>query len=111
MRLSAIDFTRELSKVSAENFVKDILLRRLKVKDIVVGPGFSFGHKREGNVDLLRSMGKTHDFNTVVAEAARVDDRVVSSSAIRGAGKRRGNPRVEPVFRLRLLYRGRCGGR
>ena len=78
-----LDFTRELSKVSAENFVKDILLDRLKIKDIVVGPGFSFGHKRKGNVDLLRSMGETHGFNTVVAEAARVGDRVVSSSAIR----------------------------
>lgn len=78
-----LNFTRELSKVSAENFVKDILLRRLKIKDIVVGPGFSFGHERKGNVDLLQSMGKTHGFNTVVAEAARVDDRVVSSSAIR----------------------------
>ncbi len=78
-----LNFTRELSKVSAENFVKDILLDRLRIKDIVVGPGFSFGHKRKGNVDLLRSMGKTHGFNTVVAEAAQVDDRVVSSSAIR----------------------------
>ena len=78
-----LNFTRELSKVSPENFVKDILFDRLKIKDIVVGPGFSFGYKREGNVDLLRSMGETHGFNTVVAEAARVDDRVVSSSAIR----------------------------
>ncbi len=78
-----LNFTRELSKVSAENFIKDILLERLRIRDIVVGPGFSFGHKRKGNVDLLRSMGETHGFNTVVAEAARVDDRVVSSSAIR----------------------------
>lgn len=78
-----LNFTRELSKVSAENFIKDILLERLRIKDIVVGPGFSFGHKRKGNVDLLRSMGETHGFNTVVAEAARVDDQVVSSSAIR----------------------------
>lgn len=78
-----LNFTRKLSKVSAEDFVKDILLERLRIKDIVVGPGFSFGHKRKGNVDLLRSVGETHGFNTVVAEAARVDDRVVSSSAIR----------------------------
>ena len=78
-----LNFTRELSKVSAENFVKDILLERLKIKDIVVGPEFSFGHKRKGNVNLLQSMGETHGFNTVVAEAARVDDRVVSSSIIR----------------------------
>ncbi|MXW22836.1 MAG: bifunctional riboflavin kinase/FAD synthetase [Candidatus Dadabacteria bacterium] len=78
-----LNFTHELSEVSAENFVKDILLDRLRIKNIVVGPGFSFGHKRQGNVDLLRSMGETHGFNTVVAEAARVNDWVVSSSAIR----------------------------
>lgn len=78
-----LNFTRELSTVSAENFIKDILLDCLRIRDIVVGPGFSFGHERKGNVDLLRSMGETHGFNTVVAEAARVDDQVVSSSAIR----------------------------
>ncbi len=78
-----LNFTRELSKVSAENFIKDILLERLRIKDIVVGPGFSFGYKRKGNVDLLRSLGETHGFNTVVADAARVDDQVVSSSVIR----------------------------
>ncbi len=78
-----LNFTRELSKVSAEDFVKEILLNRLKIKDIVVGPGFSFGHKRKGDVDLLRSMGETYGFSTVVAEVARVDDKVVSSSAIR----------------------------
>ena len=78
-----LNFTHELSEVSAENFVKDVLLDRLRIKSIVVGPGFSFGHKRRGNVDLLRSMGETHGFSTVVAEAARVNDRVVSSSAIR----------------------------
>lgn len=78
-----LNFTRELSTVSAENFIKDILLERLRIKDIVVGPGFSFGHERKGNVDLLRSMGKTYGFNTVVAEAARVGGQVVSSSAIR----------------------------
>ena len=78
-----LDFTRELSRVSAENFVKEMLVECLRIKDIVVGPGFSFGHERKGNVDLLRSMGGTHGFNTIVAEVARVDDHVVSSSAIR----------------------------
>ncbi len=78
-----LGFTRELSRVSAENFVKEMLLERLRIKDIVVGPGFSFGHERKGNVDLLRSVGETHGFNTIVAEVARVDDHVVSSSAIR----------------------------
>ena len=78
-----LNFTREFSMVSAENFIKDILLGCLRTKDIVVGPGFSFGHKRKGNVDLLRSVGETHGFNTVVAEVARAGDQVVSSSAIR----------------------------
>lgn len=78
-----LNFTREFSRLSAEDFVKDILLDRLRIKDIVVGPRFSFGHKRKGNLDLLQSMGEAHGFNTVVAEVARVDDWVVSSSAIR----------------------------
>ncbi|MCY4262148.1 MAG: bifunctional riboflavin kinase/FAD synthetase, partial [Candidatus Dadabacteria bacterium] len=76
-------FTRELSRVSAENFVKDILVKRLRVRDVVVGPGFFFGHKRSGDVNVLRSMGESHSFNTVVAEVAKVGDRAVSSSAVR----------------------------
>ncbi len=77
-------FTRELSAVSAENFVKNMLTRLVKVSDIVVGPDFSFGHKREGNAGLLSEMGKMHDFNTVISRQVQIDDHIVSSSLIRG---------------------------
>ncbi len=77
------NFSMRLSKLSPENFVTDILLNRLRVKDIVIGPGFSFGHKRTGNADVLKSMGEIHGFNTIISSPAQVGDQIVSSSLIR----------------------------
>ncbi len=78
-----LNFTKELSAVSAENFVKNILIGLVRVKNIVVGPDFSFGHKRQGNTDLLKAMGETHNFNTIVSPQVQIDGHVASSSFIR----------------------------
>lgn len=79
-----LSFTESFSKLSAGDFVKDILYGLIGIRHIVVGPGFVFGHARGGNVDLLRSMGESLGFETVVAGPARVDGLIVSSSLIRG---------------------------
>lgn len=78
-----LTFTEELSRVGAERFVKDVLVGRLRVRTVVVGPGFFFGRGREGDAGLLGSMGASHGFETVVAEPARVDGETVSSSLVR----------------------------
>ena len=79
-----LTFTERLSRVGAGDFVRDVLVRRLRVRDVVVGPDFFFGRAREGDADFLRSMGAEHGFETVVAAPARVDGEIVSSSLVRG---------------------------
>jgi riboflavin kinase/FMN adenylyltransferase len=76
-------FTKEISKITAKNFISEILVGRLKIKHLIIGPDFSFGRKREGNADLLKAMGKAYDFETTVIGPVFIDNEVVSSSAIR----------------------------
>ncbi len=76
-------FTDEISKMSAKEFITEILLGKLNVKHLIVGPDFSFGKKREGNAELLKEMGKEHHFETEVLGPVLIDNEVVSSSAIR----------------------------
>lgn len=76
-------FTKEIAKISAQDFVTDILVGKLNLKHLIVGPDFSFGRKREGNLDLLYKMGKEHGFDTEVVETALVEGEIVSSTTIR----------------------------
>ena len=76
-------FTKELSQISAKDFITDILVGKLNLKHLIVGPDFSFGRKREGNAELLRVMGKKLGFETKVLGPALIDGEVVSSTSIR----------------------------
>ena len=76
-------FTKEISKITAKDFISEMLIDRLKVKHLIIGPDFSFGRKREGNAELLKTMGKIYDFETNVLGPVFIDNEVVSSSAIR----------------------------
>ena len=76
-------FTKDIAKMSAEDFVTDILVNNLKLKHLIVGPDFSFGRKRQGNMDLLNKMGTEYGFDTEVIDTAKIDGEIVSSTAIR----------------------------
>lgn len=80
-------FTKDIAKIPAKDFVTDILIGKLNLKHLIVGPGFSFGRKREGNLDLLDKMGKEYGFDTEVVETALIDGEIVSSTAIRNLVK------------------------
>ncbi len=51
--LICIPFTREFAALSAEEFVRDVLVGKIGMKAIVVGEDYSFGKNREGNIELL----------------------------------------------------------
>lgn len=77
------NFTKEFAQISAKDFVRDTLVRKLRVRTIFVGPDFFFGRKREGNIDLLESLGRTHGFETKIVEPVSLDNEPVSSTVIR----------------------------
>jgi riboflavin kinase/FMN adenylyltransferase len=78
-----LPFTREFAALPAREFVQRYFLERLRVREVVVGHDYCFGRGREGNIDLLREMGRNHGFTVQVVWAVEVEGAVVSSSLIR----------------------------
>ena len=76
-------FTLELSRLSPEEFVEQILVRDLHVKTVLVGENFHFGHKQAGNVNLLQEMGSKRGFAVVVIPPVQYHGEIVSSTIIR----------------------------
>ncbi|WP_069300977.1 bifunctional riboflavin kinase/FAD synthetase [Neptunicoccus sediminis] len=83
--LYEIPFNKELAALSAEVFVKDVLVKGLGIKHLVVGADFRFGKGRSGDVDLLAEMGKTYGFGTTIAPLVNDAQGDYSSTAIRAA--------------------------
>lgn len=78
-------FTKEFSRLTAETFVRDMLVHKLNVKKIVVGYDHQFGKNREGSLELLKTMGPMFEFDVQEIPAQDIDDVNVSSTKIRNA--------------------------
>ena len=80
-----IDFDRELSRLRAGQFVA-LLQEHLRMRGLVVGPDFAMGHKREGDVDMLASLGRDMDFSVMVVDPLQDEDgQPITSTAVRDA--------------------------
>ena len=77
------NFDKQFMNMSAEEFVKKILVEHLKVKTVSVGFNYRFGHKGLGNIQLLEEMGKEYHFIVDVLNPVQLDGTVISSSTIR----------------------------
>lgn len=80
-----IPFTLEFSRIEPEAFVEDVLSRRLKAREVVVGFNHTFGRDARGNAQLLAEVGPGYGLVAHVIPALAVDGVIVSSSAIRDA--------------------------
>jgi phosphoribosyl 1,2-cyclic phosphate phosphodiesterase len=78
-----LPFTLELARLSPEEFVEQILVHDLRVKAVLVGENFHFGHKQAGNVKLLKELGTKSDFEVVIIPPVEYRGEVVSSTIIR----------------------------
>ena len=78
-----IEFTLEFAAISARDFVKDVLVDKLEIKEIVVGYDYAFGRNREGNIKVLREMGHLLNFNVQQVDPVYVGKVLVSSTSIR----------------------------
>ena len=78
-----LPFTEELAHLSAEDFVRRLLVERLGVRAVLVGDNFCFGHRQSGNTAVLAELGRRMGFETEVVHAVAWRGRVVSSSGIR----------------------------
>jgi len=78
-------FTKEFSRLTATEFVEDILVDGLKAKKIIIGYDHRFGRNRNANIQDLIAFGSTLGFDVEEIPAQEIDDVSVSSTKIRNA--------------------------
>ena len=92
-----VPFTHRLARMSAADFVRDVLVDRLAVREVYIGDNFRFGADRGGDVELLTSMGAELGFEAAAAPIVEAEGSVVSSTRVRQAVA---DGRVEEVVAL-----------
>lgn len=83
--LIVIPFTPAFSNLSAEEFVLEFLVEKLKVNTIIIGYDHQFGKNREGGVNFLNSISSKYNFNVIEIPAQEINDVNISSTRIRKA--------------------------
>jgi riboflavin kinase/FMN adenylyltransferase len=78
-------FDRELAATTADEFIADLLGRRIGAAGVVTGDDFTFGKGRAGNVALLRAVGSEHGIYAETVPPVLLDGARVSSGRIREA--------------------------
>ena len=78
-----IKFNKNFSRISANNFIKDIIYKKINPEKIFVSNNFKFGNKRKGNVNLLKRSGKKYDYKLLKISPYKYKKKLISSSRIR----------------------------
>ncbi|MFP4128555.1 MAG: bifunctional riboflavin kinase/FAD synthetase [Desulfonatronovibrionaceae bacterium] len=78
-----IHFNMQLASLEPEEFVRDILVKGLKVRELIIGYDYAFGKGRRGNFNLLRDLGRVYGFAVDRFPPVMVGGAIVSSTRIR----------------------------
>lgn len=81
--IGLLRFNQRLANTSAEDFIEQLLLKRLNAKQVLVGPDFFFGKNRQGNFESLQAAGLRNGFEVISVQPQMQHDLRVSSSLIR----------------------------
>jgi riboflavin kinase / FMN adenylyltransferase len=83
--LIIVEFTKEFSKITSEEFVRDFLAGKLKAKVVVAGFNHHFGFKKEGDYHMLWDLREKYNFMAEEIPEQEVQHETVSSTTIRQA--------------------------
>lgn len=84
-RVYFVAFTESLSKLTPDDFVREILVDEVGVRQLVVGYDHGFGRGRTGDPETLRALGEAHGFTVDVVPPVPLGDAPISSSRVRRA--------------------------
>ena len=84
-QIGLLRFSPRLAAMAANDFVEQVLVQRLRAREVWVGPEFRFGRSRGGDLALLQTMGATRGFGAHAIEPVMAGSERVSSSRIRAA--------------------------
>jgi riboflavin kinase / FMN adenylyltransferase len=79
------NFNKKFSNISAEQFVKDTIVKKLNATYVLVGKNFRFGHKRKGSVSLLKKYGKIYNYKVLDLKLSKQNKIKISSTRVRSA--------------------------
>jgi riboflavin kinase/FMN adenylyltransferase len=80
-----VPFTHRLARMSAEDFVRTVLVDRLAINEVYIGANFRFGADRGGDVALLTKMGEELGFKAASSPIVELEGGVISSTRVRQA--------------------------
>lgn len=80
-RVLVLPFNRQLSALSGNKFIENILIKRLNIRHLIIGNDFHFGNKRKGSYALL----KQYNFEIEIVPELKTNEVRVSSTSIRSA--------------------------
>jgi len=81
--LIIIKFNKYFSSLTAEDFIKKIIYKKIKCKYLYVSRNFKFGHKRRGNIKTLKKFEKLFDYKRVITKPYKKNNKIISSTIIR----------------------------
>lgn len=81
--LLTLQFNQRLANLTPEDYVREILVEKIAAKAVWLGYDFTFGRKRQGNIELMRQFGEKYDFEVNVLEPQKNQDVIISSTKIR----------------------------
>jgi len=83
-----INFNQKFAKLSAVDFITDILLKKINAHDICVGRNFRFGRNAEGDFRTLEGLSKRHHFKLKLFKVLKIRHHPISSTNIRSLIKK-----------------------
>ncbi len=78
-----LEFTKELSGLTADEFYRGLLIEKLGVKEIVIGYDHAFGKNREGNIDFLNKLSKETGVIITRVNEEKIGNEIISSTILR----------------------------
>ncbi len=78
-----VTFNKDFAQILPDDFIKDILVNKLQVREVIVGANYAFGKNKKGNIELLKKRGKEFGFHATAVPDVLVHGNIVSSSSIR----------------------------
>ena len=81
--LLLINFNKEFSSMHPDDFINEVLVKTLHVREVIIGDHYTFGRHKKGTIDLLKKQGKLFGFGVQAVRNVMVHGNTVSSSAVR----------------------------
>ena len=81
--LIVIKFNKQFSSYTAEEFIKEIIFKKIKSRYLYVSKNFKFGHKRKGNIYTLQKYQERYGYKNIITKPYKKNKKFISSTLIR----------------------------